>query len=319
MTVFIPPLFVSADFTYVIVVCTKNRPTEIREFRKNLIGQVSKSLKEVIVVEGSDQTIDFANNDQRNDISVTHFNWTLLQTSKGKPSALNLALDYLASREEKFAAIVFIDDDIHFALSELEKGICFLLENNLCGLSPLVINEDDVCSLNNSDLQQKIRFQKEGKLSPNGENYWINQRNIQREWVMTDWIPGGTSIFNWEKIRRLRFSSVLENPILDGYALGDDVDFSARASEFGQIGCLTTIQVIHSSPKSANRDFFKIVQARGRWKAFLLRQFPTRISFVRVIVFESTRALWHLLNKRKFSRAYREIYVFLREFLRHLG
>jgi hypothetical protein len=276
-------------------------------------------LKEVIVVEGSNQVSDSFASNLRNKNPSDKFEWKLLRTSKGKPTALNTALDYLASKEERYTAVVFLDDDIHFALSEIEKGISYLFKNNLCGLSPLIINENDICLLGDSESSKKKTFQKQGQLSPAGENYWINQRNLQRAWMPTDWLPGGACIYKWEKIEKLRFSPTLENHKLGGYALGDDVDFSVRASNFGQIGCLTTIQIIHSSPKNAERDFLTIVEGRGRWKAFLLREFPDRISLIKIIMLETTRAVWHTVNYKKYPGAYREIYVFLREFLRHLS
>jgi GT2 family glycosyltransferase len=310
---------VSTNFTYAIVVCTKNRPLEIQDFQKNLKCQSSKTLKEVIVVEGSNQINDSFVRDLTNENTFGKFKWKLLRTSKGKPTALNVALEYLASREEPYTAVVFLDDDINFDLYEIEKGISYLFENNLCGLSPLVINENDICLLGDSGSSKRATFQKQGQLNSAGENYWIDQCNLQRVWMPTDWLPGGACIYKWEKIEKLRFSPSLENHKLGGYALGDDVDFSVRASNFGQIGCLTTIQVIHSSPKNAERNFLTIVEGRGRWKAFLLRQFPDRISFTKIIMLETTRAIWHTVNHKKYPGAYREIYVFLREFLRHLG
>jgi hypothetical protein len=143
---------------------------------------------------------------------------------------------------------------------------------------------------------------------------WI----LHQEWIKTDWLPGGAVIFNWQKISHMSFSSSLENPALGGYALGDDVDFSFRASSYGNIGCLTTIQVIHSSPISAQRDYLRISQARGRWKAFLVNHFPRKFKVQNVILLELVRFFWHVMNFRKYPYAHKELFLFLREFLRHL-
>jgi len=310
--------FPSLDFTYVIVVCTKNRPDEIQAFQVNLNRQVSQTLREVIQVDGSNLESEFNLRISQVPHPLSHFKWKLLRTTNGKPSALNVAMDYLESKAEKYTAVIFLDDDIKFSLLEIEKGITFLLENNLCGLSPLIINESDTCNLKKSKIGHRERLFKEGVVNTAGENFWINQSCIQRKWVATEWLPGGATIYNWEKIKKLRFSPELENPTLGGYALGDDVDFSLRASKFGEIGCLTTFQVIHSSPVSAQRDFLRIVQARGRWKAFLLRKFPKKISLTKILAYESARSIWHLMNIRKYPSAHREITIFLREFLRHL-
>lgn len=309
----------SKDFTYAIVVCTRNRPEEIQAFQENLNRQVSKNLREVILVEGSNLKGEFTPYNSQVGHSPSPFEWKMLCTTSGKPSALNVAMDYLDSKTEKYTAVIFLDDDIYFSLLDLERGINFLVDNHLCGLSPLIVNENDSCALNKSRFKFRVPRLKEGVVNSAGENSWINQANIQRKWLTTEWLPGGAAIYNWQKIKKLRFSPELENPTLGGYALGDDVDFSLRASEFGEIGCLTTFQVIHSSPESAQRDFFKIVQARGRWKAFLLQNFPNKISLAEILAYETARSMWHVVKIRKYPLAYREITVFLREFLRHLA
>jgi GT2 family glycosyltransferase len=305
-------------FSYSIVVCTKNRPVEIQNFKRNLSVQLSENLREVIVVEGSSELVIDPPDILESIQSSEQIIWTQLKTTGGKPSALNCAMEYLDSNSQKYSAVVFLDDDIHFNLDQVEQGITFLHANNLCGLSPLVINESDRCVLNPLGSGWNTVTQREGKFTEYGENHWINQCNLRQNWITTDWLPGGASIYKWEKIQKLRFSPELENSKLGGYALGDDVDFSLRASNNGEIGCLTTIQVIHSSPLSANRDYLRIVQARARWKAFLLRKFPDKISLSKILLFELLRSVWHIINIRKYPRAHREIDIFLREFLRHL-
>jgi GT2 family glycosyltransferase len=299
-------------------VCTRNRPNEIEAFKENLNHQASQTLREVILVEGSNQKGEFTMKNSRDDYSKSHFDWKFLRTTKGKPSALNVAMDYLESKTEKYTAVIFLDDDINFSLCEIEKGITYLLDNNYCGLSPLIVNENDTCNVSKSPVGFRWKRFQEGAINSAGENFWVNQNYIQRRWVATEWLPGGATIYNWEKIEKLRFSPELENIALGGYALGDDVDFSLRASAFGEIGCLTTFQVIHSSPMSAQRDFLRIVQARGLWKAFLLKKFPGKISLTKLLVYEFTRSIWHSINLRKYPGAHREITIFLREFLRHL-
>ena len=308
----------TTSYSYVVVVCTKNRPKQILEFIDILNGQVSDKLKEVIVVDGSNPQNQLISQAVAGNGSPGSFDWKVLTTSHGKPSALNVAMEYLELKEKSFDAVVFLDDDINFALHEIEKGIRYLFENKLSGLSPLVINENDVCKIGESRRSFSEVFQKEGKVTKAGENRWINQHNLKKSWVETDWLPGGASIYEWKSIKELRFSPGLENPSLNGYALGDDVDFSLRAQTFGKIGCLTTIQVIHSSPETATREFVKIVKARGRWKAFLLQQFPSRISLRRIIILEAIRSCWHLVSNNKYPGGRHEFFIFLKEFLTHL-
>jgi GT2 family glycosyltransferase len=305
------------SLVYSIVVCTKNRPDEIRSFLENLRSQQSDSLKMVIVVDGS------AENDglQRylSEGPTIDFNSELitLSTRGGKPTALNLAMTYLENNLLSLDATVFLDDDITFKLVEIEKGVRYLKENGICGLSPLIINEGDSCRRKRFMNRQSIFPQKPGALTRSGENRGINAHNIQGKWKKTDWLPGGASIYDWNKIRLLRFSEQLENPDLNGYALGDDVDFSIRASEKGVLGCLQEIQVIHSSPSSSYRNPTAIAIATGRWKAFLVTQYPDKFSKLSVVTREIMRSFWRSIFRAKPKISWHFLINFLQEFVKH--
>ena len=310
-------LFDENSFRYSIVVCTKNRPDEIKSFLNSLTIQRSDSLALVIVIDGSAE-----NNGSHRSTSeklTHHFNpkFVTIRTSGGKPTALNLAMTYLENNAISLDATVFLDDDITFKLIEIEKGIRYLKEKNVCGLSPLIINEGDFCRRKRFMNRPGIFPQKPGALTKSGENRGINAHNIQGEWMNTDWLPGGASIYDWNRIRQLRFSEQLENPDLNGYALGDDVDFSIRASEKGVLGCLQEIQVIHSSPASSYRNPIAIAIAKGRWKAFLVTQYPDRFSKVRIVTMEIMRSFWRAFFRANPKSSWHFLINFLREFHRH--
>jgi GT2 family glycosyltransferase len=302
---------------YSIVVCTKNRPDEMKSFLENLSSQQSDSLVVVVVVDGSAENYKLQGSVSEKPRS--HFNPKIvtLCTSGGKPTALNLAMTYLENNSFSLAATVFLDDDITFNLVEIEKGVRYLKENDVCGLSPLIINEGDSCRRKRFMNRQGIFPQKSGALTKSGENHGINARNIQGEWKNTDWLPGGASIYDWNKIKLLRFSEQLENPDLNGYALGDDVDFSIKASEKGVLGCLQEIQVIHSSPASSYRNPTAIAMATGRWKAFLVNQYPDKFSKICIVTMEIMRSLWRSIFRAKPKPSWHFLIDFLYAFHKH--
>jgi glycosyltransferase involved in cell wall biosynthesis len=308
----------SSRIFYSIVVCTKNRPREIENFLHNLRNQESDFLQDVIIVDGSSEVSTFNATERNYENNSPYTDIVYLRTTGGKPTALNIALRKLEALSVYLDAIVFLDDDITFQLEDLEKGIRYIKRKDLCGLSPIIINEGDICFRKRS--RNRIRlFQKDsGVLTRAGDNFWINDRNIIGEWQKTEWLPGGAAIFDWSKIKFLTFNEQLENPKLMGYALGDDVDFSIKASSKGELGCLQTIQVIHTSPPGSYRNPITIAMARGRWKAFLVTEYPNKFSKFSVIAAEIISASARALFKAKPVISWRCLAVFLREFFKYL-
>jgi GT2 family glycosyltransferase len=269
----------------------------------------------VIVDGSSDEYIEFQD-ELSDELSFIQPDYVFLRTKGGKPTALNLSLKYLRESKETLDAVVFLDDDISFRLEDLETGISYLKKNNICGLSPIIVNEGDTCfrirHLNRSSI---FHFRKSGVLTKGGDNYWFNYRNIQENWLESEWLPGGTVIYDWLRINRLSFGECLENPNLMGYALGDDVDFSIKARDLGHLGCLQEIQVIHSSPATSHRNSKMIDLARAKWKAYLVYQYPIKFSIHRVVLIELLRAVWHGVLKGKPNLTYHSLSIFLREFV----
>lgn len=190
------------------------------------------------------------------------------------------------------------------------------MNNDLCGLSPVIVNDGDTCfRIQSRNRVSGFPFRKSGVLTKSGDNRWFNYRNIKAKWLNSEWLPGGAVIYDWTKIKNLSFSEELENKNLMGYALGDDVDFSMKARVQGDLGCLQEIQVIHSSPVTSYRNPEKLAMARAKWKAFLVNQYPLKFSRNRVVLVEIFRAIWHGVFKGKLKIAFSSLYIFLREFI----
>ena len=279
--------------------------------------QESQFLDSVVVVDGSTDSNFKSEIKLQEEIFLLKSNITFLTTNGGKPTALNVSLKYLRESGMLLDAVVFLDDDISFRLEDLEKGIKYLKNNDICGLSPVIVNEGETCSrFQNRNRESIFPFRKSGVLTKAGDNRWFNYRNIHKNWLDSEWLPGGAVIYDWSKIKNLSFSEQLENPDLLGYALGDDVDFSIKASAYGKLGCLHEIQVIHSSPLSSYRNPNKFALARAKWKAYLVFQYPLKFHTHRVVLMEVSRAIWHGAFKGKPKKSYLNLSIFLSEFMR---
>lgn len=306
----------TVEISYAIVVCTKNRPKEIDGFLSCLNNQHSSFLESVVIVDGSSECDSERWEEFNKDSSLTKPKYIFLRTNGGKPSALNLSMNYLRTSKKSFDAVVFLDDDISFRLEDIETGIKFLKVNDVCGLSPIIVNEGDTClrvqKLNRSSF---FHFRKGGVLTKGGDNHWFNYQNIRENWLESDWLPGGAVIYDWSRIMKLSFTESLENPKLMGYALGDDVDFSIKAGRVGKLGCLQEIQVIHSSSPASYRNPRIIDLARARWKAYLVQRYPIEFPVHRVVMIEALRAIWHGALKGKPRQTYDSLSIFFQEFI----
>ncbi len=303
------------SYCYSIVVCTKNRPGEISKFLQHLTTQHSIYLKSVIVVDGSTESASQGQVVNQDNLSLLYPQVIFLGTTGGKPTALNLSMKFLSESKTPIDAVAFIDDDISFHLDDLETGIRFLKNNNLCGLSPIIVNEGDTCNRKRYRNHEGIfSYRKSGVLTKSGDNRGFNYRNIKGNWRKSEWLPGGAVIYDWPKIHTLSFNQQLENSALNGYALGDDIDFSIKARNAGDLGCLQEIQVIHSSPLTSYRNPNLMAMARGKWKAFLTSQYPEVFSRHRVLLVEILRAIWHGVLRGKPKASYSCLNIFLREF-----
>jgi len=305
--------------SYAIVVCTKNRPSELNTFLRNLTTQDSPNLESVVVVDGSNDSSYLSRFKLQTEKTLMNPRITFLRTNGGKPTALNLSLKHLRESNKTVDAVVFLDDDIYFHLETLEIGIRFLKHNKICGLSPSIVNEGDTCfRIQHRNRDGIFPFRKSGVITPGGDNRWFNYRNIRENWIESEWLPGGAAIYDWQKIKTISFSEQLENPNLMGYALGDDVDFSMKARSFGNLGCLQEIQVIHSSPPDSYRNPNLLAVARAKWKAFLVSQHPSDFPIYRIILVEILRSIWHGIFKGKPKATFRGLSIFMNEFIHEL-
>lgn len=305
------------DFT--IIVCTKNRPLQIESVVKQVRQQICPELKSLIVVDGSDTV------DTESKLRLMKDSWPdgskleYIRTKGGKPTALNLSMNQIDSESEKPFALLFFDDDIHFNLQDFVSGMTFLYEHDFCGFSPLIINEGEKSSTHGRLNVFGLFPKRHGAVTKAGNNNWINANFInEAPWVETSWLPGGAVMYRFEKVSDLRFCEKLENPLLQGYALGDDVDFAMRASERGKIGCLRNFQVIHSPTQDSVRQPIKFAMAQGRWKAHLTSEFPERILFTRVVIVQVVQSIWKFLRGNRSAKPFLELHSFLVSFFLHL-
>ena len=286
---------------------------------KQVRQQICPELKSLIVVDGSDTA------ETESKFRILKNSWPdgtkleYIRTKGGKPTALNLGMNWINSESEKPFALLFFDDDIHFNLQDFVTGMTFLQIRNFCGFSPLIINEGEISSTQGKGNIFGLFRKRQGAITKAGNNNWVNANYInETPWVETSWLPGGAVMYCFEKVSDLRFCENLENPLLQGYALGDDVDFAMRASERGKIGCLRNFQVIHSPTPDSARQPMKIAMAQGRWKAHLASEFPGRILLSRVVLAQVIQSIWRFLRRNRSAEPFLELNSFLQSFFLHL-
>lgn len=297
-----------------VVLCTKSRPLYVANFLERYSTANCEFKWHLIMVDGSrtDETNRLVHGERFGSVLK---NTTYLRTKRGKPSALNIALEYLRSVRSEPDYVFFVDDDIEFTLHSIELGIKFILERGIIGFSPLLVNIYDKCSLDSKMRIKNITSKTEGRLSQAGNNRWLNNLISKNPWQATEWLPGGACVYAWQKIKELDFDESLENEMLGGYALGEDLLFSFQISQVGEIGCNKEIQVIHYDVEQRTKDIDNFAIARGKLKAKLVETFPERVNSSLVMVFEVRNMISVFRRQRSLYLALRSGYLFYRTFL----
>jgi glycosyltransferase involved in cell wall biosynthesis len=226
---------------------------------------------QVTLVDGSDSKFDSLATEKELNMYFPK-NSLYLKTDRGKPTALNTALNKL----QKTEFIFFLDDDILPSENYFSKMLDLFADNTqFIGFSPLIIFDPPA-------TKPKLRKKNEGKILRNGENVWFNP-NASCTVLPTQWLPGGASVFRWNAILGLEFNEALENASLGGYAIGDDVDFSMRAARLGKLGFAPSVTVTHNDIEPSVRYEPWFSQSTGVWKGILSKDSELEVSPARVI------------------------------------
>lgn len=206
-----------AKLSLSIIICTKNRPDDLRDCLQSIVGQSSVPF-EIIIVDSSDST-------DSQKITENYSHLLPIRYFHTKPG-LTFQRNYGISRTLG-DIILFLDDDVILekdALREFERG--FSINNNIFAVGGLFTNVKPKYSISN--LFNKIflltRVEGNGKMQKSGfaAYQWCAKCQTIQD---TEILCGAAFAYRKEVFAELSFDEGVA-----GYGFMEDADFSYRVS-----------------------------------------------------------------------------------------
>jgi GT2 family glycosyltransferase len=259
-------------FTHSLVICSRGRSENLSDLLKSISSCVAFEEVVLIIVLNGHTKEELISLTAR--LQDSELKYRILESEPGLAAARNVAIKSI-----KTQLVSFLDDDVLLPQNYLlEVDKTFANDTTLDGLSPRITG-----LYNSSEtglIKYKLRYSKFGRITSYGENFWIPDKYSEIH-TLVKWLPGCSMSYRFSSIAKMQFSEELMLGPTAGYSLGEDVDFSIRLNKL--VG-LNTIAITHVQAKSV-RDNSKIMaEGRGRWKAYLARNYPKIISFHRTFL-----------------------------------
>ncbi len=292
------------EFSAAVLICTKDRPEFLEETLENILNSQLLNVKEILIADGS---ISTRTRILCEELSLRSHQLTIkwVKIDGGKPSALNRGFKHLSAYE----VVHCIDDDI-----TIPKEYFAVLENffsqnlSFVAVAPLIRNR----SVSEKFLEN---HKNAGMITKFGNNYWFNELQGSESFENSEWLPGGACSYRSSIFSQIESSDSLHDPIKN-YALGDDVDLSLQASKIGSLACITSLEVIHEegpSLTSTSRNL-EMDNARAKWKIFLYRKYPEKVTLVQIIAWEFFSGIFHILKRDQLMSS-RRLYYYFKTFI----
>lgn len=214
----------------VVVIPTRNRMNYLHALLHSLELQI-KSPDLVVIVDSSDLLV-----------SPTEFQYSLplvYLPTKIRSAAMqrNLGIDFVAKQNFANFIISFLDDDVLVPRHYLRWQYNYLMENpHTVGLSGVTAQESNDI-INNVKLLRLVGYTGiAGSITKAAINIApkTTGKPLKVQWLI------GCSAWNFKFIKDLRFESDFI-----GNSIFEDVIFSYRASEFGQLVCAPELKFTH--------------------------------------------------------------------------
>ena len=258
-----------------LILCTKDRKIQIEKLLENINQLQGLDDVYVTVVDASSipLKIDGTLFPNIHNLTVTH-------TKPGLPSQRNFGLK-ITSHE----IVVFLDDDVILENNFFQVTFAeFECDERLAGLGYRLKNLEFNPSpgfLRNLFRVKALDF---GQVTKSGLNYWYPDRDSQNS-KPPMWFPGCAMSYRRSSIEDMSFNEVLENGVLGGYALGEDVEFSLKVINAENKSKLCTSTVVEHYEAPGERDQrLQMAVAQGDWLRFLCNYFPKNVSFLSVFL-----------------------------------
>ena len=273
--------------SHTFVICSRDRTATLFKCLDSInLVELSHLSKILIVINGT----DLSNYSKLcEEISKRYpVNFKLLYSSPGLPQARNLALANLETE-----LVTFLDDDVILPtnfLCDLDKF--FELNPQVDGGSP------KISGLYSSTSSSKVRSyfsaaeKNYGKVTRYCRNYWVPD-NSDCKTLKVMWLPGCCMTYRRSAIHNVYFNPQLTLGPSQGYALGEDVEFSLRIKNLVAIKSIT---IAHNQASSIRDSGVIMAKARGRWHGYLINNFPSVTSKNATFCFEFSNLLYLLLR-----------------------
>ena len=266
-----------------VVICSKDRLDLLRQLLVSLNSQTIASSINVHVVLNSEDYFAFVNEVSNLQKS---YQLTFSRTSRGTASARNAAINIIESCD----FLHFIDDDVMVPVNYFKNvEDLFELHKNFIGGAGREVSKNLMVTPHKNkiyDFFSKVldfRY-RPGELTRSGTNFWISNDSGEKKELEVDWLPGCAMFFDWHKVMNFRFNERLELGPLQGYALGEDVDYTFRVSRIGKLIYFPGLNYDHYfAPNKVRKNSNRLASAQGRFRAYLKNTYPGYFSTFRII------------------------------------
>jgi GT2 family glycosyltransferase len=245
------------------ILCTKDRPEAISSLLENINSLDDLYLADITVVDSS--SIPIA-------VDIQHFSSDttikLIRSEPGLPTQRNIGL-----RSTRNPVIVFLDDDVVLAQNFITVTLEEFSQNiEIAGLGYLLkgvqFNEKKLFK----KISSQVKAKEFGQVTRTGMNYWYPEIGDVKNYNPPMWLPGCAMAFRRTEIVGLQFNPVLEEGILGGYALGEDVDFTLSIHSEGKRFRLCQRTIVNHYEAPGERDnTLELARAQGHWLNYLTK------------------------------------------------
>lgn len=304
---------------HTLIICSKDRVQSLLKTLESVSTQSMGTLPSKIIL-----VVNLKNESEIEILkskieSLRLFQLKIIHTSKGLPSARNLALQEISNTD----IVHFIDDDVivdNTYFLDVERF--FRSHPEASGGSPIGQ------SLEPKQLNRRTHFIREkfglveepGLVTSSARNYW-GTTNMTTSFPV-NWLPGLVMFYKSADLENVSFEEGLEKCTLGGYGLGEDLLFTLQLSLSGKkLFAVPNIVITHNQlPNAANNSMLLDI-ARGELRAHLFQFFPSKFKVVKylgslilelVLVF--FRSPQHFLDR--LTRTTREVFGFIVNFNR---
>lgn len=247
-----------------VVVCTRDRPESLRRFLQSLAGE-DRHPAQLIIVDGSrrDAPQDWPNAAQDGRLLADEFRYFRVSPSLvGVTRQRNFGLRHVSTD-----LVAFFDDDVellpgclremeaaHRALGDAAAGVGAQVEEG--GRHPTALWRVRRFLRVVSSLRAGT-YEASGMSIP----WWFAAEG--EALLEGDFLPGGAAMWKTAIAREVGFNEALE-----GYALGDDLDFCLRVHGRGKLYLVRTARVKHRRDPHGRPDPYRFgyMEIRNRYR-----------------------------------------------------